>query len=135
MPVQEELDPVTLHNLALMHMDADPTGGFRKFNFLLQSPPFPPETFGELLPSASTAPLSLDTARASVHSFLPAPPVMPAGNLLLLYVKYGCHDLAAGAAAERAPAGVTLPFRVQHSARVLSPPPCTRPPNHPPLQM
>ncbi len=48
-PVQEELDPVTLHNLALMQMDADPTGGFRKFNFLLQSPPFPPETFGERL--------------------------------------------------------------------------------------
>ena len=37
---------MTLHNLALMHMDSDPTGGFRKFNFLLQSPPFPPETFG-----------------------------------------------------------------------------------------
>ena len=45
--LQEELDPVTLHNLALMHMESDPTGGFRKFNFLLQSPPFPPETFGE----------------------------------------------------------------------------------------
>lgn len=44
--LQEELDPVTLHNLALTHMDADPTGGFRKFNFLLQSPPFPPVTFG-----------------------------------------------------------------------------------------
>jgi tetratricopeptide repeat protein 30 len=44
-----ELDPVTLHNQALMHMDSDPNGGFRKLNFLLSQPPFPPETFGNLL--------------------------------------------------------------------------------------
>ncbi len=30
-------------------MDSDPTGGFKKLNFLLQSPPFPPETFPNLL--------------------------------------------------------------------------------------
>ena len=46
---EEELDPVTLHNTALMHMDENPTDGFHKLNFLLQSPPFPPETFGNLL--------------------------------------------------------------------------------------
>mmetsp|Transcript_23212 Transcript_23212/g.68402 ORF Transcript_23212/g.68402 Transcript_23212/m.68402 type:complete len:677 (-) Transcript_23212:459-2489(-) len=46
---EEELDPVTLHNSALMHMEADPTGGFRKLNFLIQNPPCPPETFGNLL--------------------------------------------------------------------------------------
>ena len=46
---EEELDPVTLHNQALMYMDADATAGFRKINFLLQNPPFPPETFGNLL--------------------------------------------------------------------------------------
>ncbi len=40
---------VTLHNSALINMDTDPTGGFRKLNFLLQSPPFPPETFANLL--------------------------------------------------------------------------------------
>eukprot|EP00793_Prasinoderma_coloniale_P001550 PRCOL_00003354-RA len=45
----EELDPVTLHNQALMHMDDDPQTGFQKLNFLLQNPPFPPETFGNLL--------------------------------------------------------------------------------------
>ncbi|RYG52579.1 hypothetical protein EON66_09635 [archaeon] len=50
-------------------MDDDPTTGFRKFNFLLQNPPFPPETFG---------------------------------NLLLLYIKYGCYDLAADIMAENA---------------------------------
>lgn len=46
---EEELDPVTLHNQALMHMDEDPTSGFNKLNFLLSQPPFPPETFGNLL--------------------------------------------------------------------------------------
>lgn len=46
---EDELDPVTLHNQALMHMEDDPTAGFRKLNFLLQNPPFPPETFGNLL--------------------------------------------------------------------------------------
>lgn len=46
---EEELDPVTLHNQALMQMDDDPTVGFRKLNFLLSNPPFPPETFGNLL--------------------------------------------------------------------------------------
>ena len=46
---EDELDPVTLHNQGLMNMDEDPTGGFRKLNFLLQNPPFPAETFGNLL--------------------------------------------------------------------------------------
>merc|ERR1711871_1226888 len=34
---------------ALLHMDEDPSTGFRKLNFLLSNPPFPPETFGNLL--------------------------------------------------------------------------------------
>ncbi|KAJ1624803.1 hypothetical protein T492DRAFT_1044543 [Pavlovales sp. CCMP2436] len=46
---EEELDPVTLHNSALMHMEMDPTSGFRKLNFLIQNPPCPPETFQNLL--------------------------------------------------------------------------------------
>lgn len=46
---EEELDPVSLHNSALMHMDKDPTSGFRKLNFLIQNPPCPPETFANLL--------------------------------------------------------------------------------------
>ncbi|XP_063778454.1 intraflagellar transport protein 70A isoform X3 [Pseudophryne corroboree] len=46
---EEELDPVTLHNQALMNMDAKPTEGFEKLQFLLQQNPFPPETFGNLL--------------------------------------------------------------------------------------
>ncbi|KAJ3409648.1 Tetratricopeptide repeat protein 30A [Chytridiales sp. JEL 0842] len=47
--LEQELDPVTLHNQALMHMEEDPTGGFEKLTFLLQQPPTPPETFGNLL--------------------------------------------------------------------------------------
>ncbi|KAM5324731.1 intraflagellar transport protein 70B-like [Glossophaga mutica] len=46
---EEELDPVTLHNQALMNMDTRPTEGFEKLQFLLQQNPFPPETFGNLL--------------------------------------------------------------------------------------
>ncbi|XP_039769056.1 tetratricopeptide repeat protein 30B [Ornithorhynchus anatinus] len=46
---EEELDPVTLHNQALMNMDARPTDGFEKLQFLLRQNPCPPETFGNLL--------------------------------------------------------------------------------------
>ena len=46
---ENELDPVTLHNMALMHMDDDPTGGFKKLNFLLAQPSFPEECFVNLL--------------------------------------------------------------------------------------
>ena len=43
------MDPVTLHNQALMNMETNPTQGFEKLQFLLQQNPFPPETFGNLL--------------------------------------------------------------------------------------
>ena len=46
---EEELDPVTLHNQALMNIEQDPTNGFKKLNFLLNNPPFPPETFPNLI--------------------------------------------------------------------------------------
>jgi tetratricopeptide repeat protein 30 len=46
---ESELDPVTLHNQALIHADDDPTGAFKKLSFLLANPPYPPETFGNLL--------------------------------------------------------------------------------------
>uniref|UniRef100_A0A7S0YIU3 Tetratricopeptide repeat protein 30 n=1 Tax=Hemiselmis tepida TaxID=464990 RepID=A0A7S0YIU3_9CRYP len=46
---EEELDPVTLHNLALMHMEEEPTAGFQKMNWLVNQIPCPPETFGNLL--------------------------------------------------------------------------------------
>ena len=46
---EEELDPCTLHNMALMNMPTRPTEGFEKLQFLLQQPSFPPETFSNLL--------------------------------------------------------------------------------------
>lgn len=46
---EEELDHVTLHNQALMHMDNDPASGFQKLQFLLQQDTFPKETFANLL--------------------------------------------------------------------------------------
>merc|ERR1719324_2128647 len=46
---ENEFDAVTLHNQALMHMDLNATEGFRKLNYLLQHPPFPPETLVNLL--------------------------------------------------------------------------------------
>lgn len=45
----QELDPVTLHNEALLNMDTKPSEGFEKLAFLLQQPSFPPVTFGNLL--------------------------------------------------------------------------------------
>ncbi len=38
----QELDPVTLHNQALMNMEESPTAGFEKMQFLLQQVPCPP---------------------------------------------------------------------------------------------
>jgi tetratricopeptide repeat protein 30 len=32
-----------------MNIEADPTSGFKKLNFLLNNPPFPPETFPNLI--------------------------------------------------------------------------------------
>ena len=46
---EEELDPVTLHNQAVMNMESDPSSGFEKLLFLLSQAPTPPETFGNLL--------------------------------------------------------------------------------------
>lgn len=46
---EEELDPVTLHNQALVNMDVKPSEGFEKMAFLLQQPSFPRVTFGNLL--------------------------------------------------------------------------------------
>lgn len=46
---EEELDPVTLHNQGLINIELDVNSGFEKLKFLLANPPFPPETFGNLL--------------------------------------------------------------------------------------
>ncbi|KAL0234133.1 hypothetical protein PCE1_001171 [Barthelona sp. PCE] len=46
---EEELDPVSLHNQALVLCDLEPNDAVRKLSFLLGNPPFPPETFPNLL--------------------------------------------------------------------------------------
>uniref|UniRef100_A0A0N5AQP2 Tetratricopeptide repeat protein 30 n=1 Tax=Syphacia muris TaxID=451379 RepID=A0A0N5AQP2_9BILA len=46
---ESELDPVTLHNQALISFDSNPTDGFAKLQYLLTQNPFPPETFSNLL--------------------------------------------------------------------------------------
>ena len=46
---EEELDHVTLHNLALMNMETHSASGFEKLSFLVSQFPCPPETFGNLL--------------------------------------------------------------------------------------
>lgn len=46
---EEELDPITLHNQALINMETNPTDGFEKLQFLLLQNPCPPETFSNLL--------------------------------------------------------------------------------------
>ncbi|KAJ6220820.1 hypothetical protein RDWZM_006632 [Blomia tropicalis] len=46
---EEELDAVTLHNIALLSMDTNPVEGFEKLQFLVGQDSFPPETFANLL--------------------------------------------------------------------------------------
>lgn len=46
---EEELDAVTLHNIALLSMDTNPVEGFEKLQFLIGQDSFPPETFANLL--------------------------------------------------------------------------------------
>jgi tetratricopeptide repeat protein 30 len=46
---EDELDAVTLHNQAIIYADDDPTAAFKKLTYLISNPPYPPETFGNLL--------------------------------------------------------------------------------------
>ncbi|KAI6242149.1 Tetratricopeptide repeat protein 30 [Aphelenchoides fujianensis] len=46
---EEELDPVTLHNQALLNVDTQLADSFAKLQYLLTQNPFPPETFANLL--------------------------------------------------------------------------------------
>lgn len=47
--LESELDPVTLHNQAMIFAEQDPSAAFKKLSYLLANPPYPPETFGNLL--------------------------------------------------------------------------------------
>eukprot|EP01032_Pedospumella_encystans_P022786 gene22786-25812_t len=47
--LESELDPVSLHNQAIIFCEEEPTASFKKLSYLLANPPYPPETFGNLL--------------------------------------------------------------------------------------
>ena len=47
--LEEELDPVTLHNQALFHLHQQPATAVAKLQFLLRQESFPAETFENLL--------------------------------------------------------------------------------------
>ena len=92
---EEELDPVSLHNTALMRMEAEPSQGFRKLNFLVNNPPRIWTLHDTCLPLLTTPRLPLQVNNP------PCPPeTFP--NLLLLYCKHQYYDLAADVLAENA---------------------------------
>jgi tetratricopeptide repeat protein 30 len=45
---ESELDTITLHNIAIMNMDEEPSSGFDKLQYLIQLNTFPNETFANL---------------------------------------------------------------------------------------
>lgn len=45
---ESELDQITLHNIAIMNMDEEPSAGFEKLQYLIQQNSFPFETFANL---------------------------------------------------------------------------------------
>ena len=45
---ESELDPITLHNIAIMNMEEESTPGFEKLQFLIQQASFPTETYANL---------------------------------------------------------------------------------------
>jgi tetratricopeptide repeat protein 30 len=45
---ETELDPITLHNTALMNIEDEPTAGFEKLQYLIEQNTFPTETFANL---------------------------------------------------------------------------------------
>ena len=88
----QELDEVTLHNLALARMDLDPAGGFRKLEYLLPARR-PVRRHARVRPPRSAADARLRGARCA--QLLTAPPeTFP--NLMLLYCKpeYALQHLA-----------------------------------------
>jgi tetratricopeptide repeat protein 30 len=92
---EEELDPVSLHNTALMSMEAEPSQGFRKLNFLVNNPPRIWMAHATFLPRLTAPRLPPQVNNP------PCPPeTFP--NLLLLYCKHQYYDLAADVLAENA---------------------------------
>lgn len=96
---------MTLHNMALVHMDKLPGAGFKKLNFLLSSGTFPPETFANLLllycaPQHGFLDLAADVMAenpdycATLLSKVGAGTVR-AGSLAIMAVHAACRDAVA----------------------------------------
>nr|CAG4640709.1 EOG090X0302 [Eulimnadia texana] len=79
---EAELDPVTLHNLALINTEENPTESFNKLQFLLQQ--------------------QLVVQQEQETAGILACPPETFANLLLLYCKYEYYDMAADVLAEHA---------------------------------
>ena len=95
--LESELDPVTLHNMALLTADANPSESFDKLQFLLQQQIAQQMQQAELQPELATA----GGSSAAATMPLACPPETFA-NLLLLYCKYEYFDMAADLLAEHA---------------------------------
>eukprot|EP01035_Chromulina_nebulosa_P019358 gene19358-25224_t len=68
--LESELDPVTLHNQALIYGDDDPSSAFKKLSYLLSNPPYPPETFAGLL--AENSQLTYKYLSQEIYDYLDA---------------------------------------------------------------
>lgn len=84
--LESELDSVTLHNMALLTADSNPTSSFDKMQFLLQQ---------------QVAQQMAVVEQGEVGGPLACPPETFA-NLLLLFCKYEYYDMAADLLAEHA---------------------------------
>nr|CAG4641541.1 EOG090X0302 [Eurycercus lamellatus] len=85
--LETELDPVTLHNMALLTADANPSESFDKLQFLLQ------QQVAQQLQQTDNPDLGAGPLACPPETF---------ANLLLLYCKYEYFDMAADLLAEHA---------------------------------
>lgn len=98
--LESELDPVTLHNMALVTADANPSESFDKLQFLLQQ---------QVALQSQQAEIQQDLIVNSGGGGGNAPAAVPLAcppetfaNLLLLYCKFEYFDMAADLLAEHA---------------------------------
>jgi len=103
---EEELDPVTLHNNALMNMEQDPTSGFEQLQFLVSqagdqanNDDVSPEATGAMMASSTALRpqtgmavfsdrLSTAAAQADITITYPMHPPEALQNYILLLIKY-----------------------------------------------
>ena len=94
--LESELDPVTLHNMALLTADGNPSESFDKLQFLLQ------QQVAQQLQLADNPDVIAVGGSAATSALPLACPPETFANLLLLYSKYEYFDMAADLLAEHA---------------------------------